>query len=224
MAGRRVCVYCAGPLFNAKEREEMATLALQLEEAGFTTFLPQRDGLELTRVVHALAERGVRQDVAGEAVSRAIFALDVYQVLILCDAIVVSLNGRVPDEGAVSEAAIAWCAGKTVIGYKADSRSVFLGRDNPLVTGLFGFDLCGSCEEAVSALQRGLARAAGRDRRAVARNQQVRSYLDLGSRIWSAARDADKMSKITDVLYQEIAERGSGGLLQPVGTAESLAR
>ncbi|OTP76147.1 Nucleoside 2-deoxyribosyltransferase [Caballeronia sordidicola] len=39
-------VYCAGPLFNARERAEMDSIASVLEQAGFSTFLPHRDGLE----------------------------------------------------------------------------------------------------------------------------------------------------------------------------------
>ena len=34
-------VYCAGPLFIEKQREEMNELAIALEGEGFGTFLPQ---------------------------------------------------------------------------------------------------------------------------------------------------------------------------------------
>jgi hypothetical protein len=49
------------------------------------------------------------------------------------------MNGRVPDEGAVAEAAMAWMAGKGIVLYKSDSRSVIQGDDNELVLGLGGF-------------------------------------------------------------------------------------
>ena len=127
MQGHRGRVYCAGPLFNPKEREEMAALAGTLEEAGYETFLPQRDGLELTKCVAALVAKGLPPSSANRAMSEAIFALDVYQVLHGCDIVVANLNGRVPDEGTVSEAAIAWSRGKPVVGYKADTRSAFGG-------------------------------------------------------------------------------------------------
>ncbi len=107
MIERSVRVYCAGPLFNRKEREEMAELAECLEASGYETFLPQRDGIELVPCVAALVEAGMTKAKASEALSKAIFALDVYQVLVECEATVVNLNGTVPDEGAVSEAAIA---------------------------------------------------------------------------------------------------------------------
>ena len=34
-------IYCAGPLFNEPEKEEMTGIAAQLESAGHETFLPQ---------------------------------------------------------------------------------------------------------------------------------------------------------------------------------------
>jgi nucleoside 2-deoxyribosyltransferase len=205
MAGHKVRVYCAGPLFNAKEKEEMEELAGCLEEAGFLTFLPQRDGLELTKVVETLIDKGIHTDMASAVASKAIFALDVYQVIEQCEAIVVNLNGRVPDEGAVSEAAIAWCSGKAVVGYKADTRSVFLGQDNPLVAGLFDFEICERRDEAVPALTRALARNRDKEERATRRSDQLKGYLELGHRIWDAAKSSDRVNRLTEVLYGEIA-------------------
>ena len=197
-------VYCAGPLFNPKEREEMDDLARHLEAAGFDTFLPHRDGLELTRVMEFLIAKGVDPAVAGAITSKAVFALDVYQVLVRCAAIVVNLNGRVPDEGAVSEAAIAWSRGKPVVGYKTDSRSVFLGQDNPLVTGLFDFRICSSSEEAVARVQQALAGARDEEEQVGRRNAQLAWYLTLGNRIWSAVEGPDKMAGVVEVLVREL--------------------
>ena len=39
-------IYCSGPLFCAEEVGGMSAIAQQLEQAGFQTFLPHRDGLE----------------------------------------------------------------------------------------------------------------------------------------------------------------------------------
>ena len=39
-------IYCSGPLFCPEEQGGMAALARVLEDAGYGTFLPQRDGLE----------------------------------------------------------------------------------------------------------------------------------------------------------------------------------
>jgi len=62
-------VYCAGPLFNEKEKEEMAEIAQALERHGFEVFLPQRDGLELSKCVQSLVlsewTGGDRKSAAG---------------------------------------------------------------------------------------------------------------------------------------------------------------
>jgi hypothetical protein len=72
-------------------------------------------------------------------VQAAIFWLDTFEVVLGCQGLVANLNGRVPDEGAVAEAAMAWTAGKAVVLYKSDSRSLVHGHDNPLVAGLGQF-------------------------------------------------------------------------------------
>ncbi|HPD15510.1 MAG TPA: nucleoside 2-deoxyribosyltransferase [Planctomycetota bacterium] len=205
MARETIRVYCAGPLFNAKEQDEMRELAHALECAGLETFLPQRDGLELTKVVHELVALGVEHAKAGDVTAKAIFALDVYQVIEKCQAIVVNLNGRVPDEGAVSEAAIAWCYGKIMVGYKSDSRSVFLGQDNPLVTGLFDFQLCRGAQEVVTAVKRAASQKETRTTRSRRRLHQIAQYLDLGGRIWAAANSRDRIANIAAVLAEEVA-------------------
>jgi hypothetical protein len=53
--------------------------------------------------------------------------------------LVANLNGRVPDEGMVSETAMAFMLGKPIVLYKEDCRSMVEGRSNPLVVGMTGF-------------------------------------------------------------------------------------
>lgn len=132
-------VYCAGPLFNAPERREISQIAEHLRAEGFDPFVPHADGLEFARVQPYLAEQGYDPASAGRLLHEAIFALDAYQVVIGCGSLVLNMNGRVPDEGAVSEAAMAWTLGKPIVIFKADSRSKVAGRDNPLVVGLAEF-------------------------------------------------------------------------------------
>jgi hypothetical protein len=71
-----------------------------------------------------------------------------------CDGTVVNLNGRVPDEGAVAEGAMAWTAGKAVVLFKDDARSKIDGLDNALVAGLGGFRLVNHSAELPQALAR----------------------------------------------------------------------
>jgi nucleoside 2-deoxyribosyltransferase len=149
-------IYCAGPLFNSSERAEMEMLAETLEQAGFATFLPHRDGFLFGVLVPDLVKVGYPLNVAQWMARQAIFAFDVYQVLMGCDATVVNLNGRVPDEGAVVEGAIAWTAGKAVVLFKDDARSKIDGLDNPLVAGLGGFRLVNRSEDLPRAITHAL--------------------------------------------------------------------
>jgi nucleoside 2-deoxyribosyltransferase len=193
-------IYCAGPLFNSKEQQEMLELSQFLEGRGYRTFLPQRDGLELTKCITLLAERGIAVAMAQQLMAKAIFALDVYQVLEGCDAVVANLNGRVPDEGTVSEAAMAWARGKTVVGYKSDSRSVFGGQDNPLVTGLFGFSLCSSFDAVASVLEAGMEE----DSKATAfhREEELSLHLQLGGIIWRTLQEARELNSVVNLLLE----------------------
>lgn len=129
-------IYCSGPLFCPEEIAGMASISDILEQAGLSTFLPQRDGLE--RFVMPLVNTPLNSNFLGarDIINKAIFALDVFQIVQLCDGFVLNMNGRVPDEGAVAEAGIAFVAGKPVVLYKNDSRSVFKGIDNSMITGL----------------------------------------------------------------------------------------
>lgn len=133
-------VYLAGPLFTEGERMEMENLANLLESQGFKTFLPHRDGLEFDSIfpylIHTL---NISPDLVAKQMHYAIDALDVYQVAVGNDAIVMNINGRTPDEGAVAELAIAWALGKPGVIFRMDSRALSNGRNNPLVMGRADF-------------------------------------------------------------------------------------
>ena len=85
----------------------MACIAGALEKAGYTVFLPQRDGLELARLLPKLIEKGLSAEKASKILNRAIFDVDVFQI-IDSQGLILNMNGRVPDEGAMVEAGIAW--------------------------------------------------------------------------------------------------------------------
>lgn len=150
-------VYCAGPLFNQAERDEMSAIAGALAASGFDVYLPHRDGMEFRLVHDVLIHRGWEPAVAGQFLHEAIFALDIYQLAANCGAMVWNLNGRVPDEGAVSEAAIAWTLGKPLVAYRDDVRSLIAGRVNPLLAGLVDFTWAETIDAIIPALQKQLA-------------------------------------------------------------------
>jgi len=146
-------IYCAGPLFNDPERHEMQQIAEALERAGHETFLPHRDGLEFSQLLPALLDIGVAPDRADGVLQRAIFSLDVYQLLVGCQGVVVNLNGRVPDEGTVVEASLAWHAAKPLVLYKRDARTLLDGSDNPMLSGLGGFEIVRAIDQLPQALE-----------------------------------------------------------------------
>ena len=133
-------IYCAGPLFNPQERKEMSEIANALRESGYSIFLPQEDGLEFSRLFPAFLERGLNDKEAQKILNLAIFSLDVFEV-INSDGLVLNMNGRVPDEGAMVEAGIAWAHNKPVVIFNNDDRSLLQGACNPLVVGLSNFEV-----------------------------------------------------------------------------------
>ncbi|RKX26165.1 MAG: hypothetical protein DRP46_11140, partial [Candidatus Zixiibacteriota bacterium] len=99
-----------------------------------------RDGIELSKINSMLVTFGYSLDEANCLLAQAIFHIDTYQIYD-SDGLVLNMNGRVPDEGAMVEAGIAWTLGKPIVIYKNDSRSSLSGIDNPLVIGLSNFNL-----------------------------------------------------------------------------------
>lgn len=174
-------IYCAGPLFNRAEQEEMAEIARTLEGAGFSAFLPQRDGFVFADVHREFLRGGYESAEATRMIQQAIFWLDAYEVVSGCQGLVLNMNGRVPDEGAVAETAMAWMAGKAVVLYKADSRSLIQGSDNPLVLGLGGFAKVSTIPEIAYAFAQ-LFRTR-RDAPTPALPQAVRRAIEPGRRL-----------------------------------------
>ena len=134
MEGYRI--YCSGPLFCAEEIGGMSAIAKVLEDAGFQTFLPHRDGME--GYVLRFSNSSFPSTVSGirTRIDYAIFSLDVYELIERCSAVVCNLNGRVPDEGMIVEAALAYAVGKPLVLFKDDLRAPFGGYDNSMLTSL----------------------------------------------------------------------------------------
>ncbi len=150
-------IYCSGPLFCAEEVGGMSAIAQQLEQAGFQTFLPHRDGLE--PYVMRLGNTPLPGPLSGirTRIDHAIFALDVYELIERCDAVVCNLNGRVPDEGMIVEAALAYAAGKPLVLFKDDVRAPFGGFDNAMLTSLVKGRIVGALAEIPVAVRTELA-------------------------------------------------------------------
>lgn len=206
-------VYCAGPLFNQAEREEMASIADLLSDRGFGVYLPHRDGMEFRLVREELIQRGWGAEVAGAFLHSAIFALDIFQLVSECEALVWNMNGRVPDEGAVSEAAIAWTLGKPILAYKEDARSMIAGRDNPLLAGLVDFETISQLSRIPECLEEILCRRGLESRDLSELPQAVQKSVGQGSLLWSAMQEkkgAIDNAGLADVVTELFAPRTVG--------------
>lgn len=200
-------IYCSGPLFSPEEVAAMTVIARALEGAGFRTFLPHRDGIEAW--VLPFAGGALDRDLLRlrDAIDRAIFALDVFQLAERCDALVFNANGRVPDEGAVAEAALAFAVGKPVILYKRDARSVFHGRDNAMVTGL-----CAASVRDLGALPAAVDSALARSTGGV-RPPALAATIERGRRLWTVLERANRLrgaARPSAELVDEIATLAAG--------------
>ncbi|MCC7418653.1 MAG: nucleoside 2-deoxyribosyltransferase [Planctomycetaceae bacterium] len=186
-----VRVYCAGPLFNKAERSEMSAIADVLGEAGYKVYLPHRDGMEFRLILNILVERGWPAPTAAHFLHAAIFALDVYQLAVECDAMVWNLNGRTPDEGAVSEAAIAWTLGKPIVAYKDDVRSLIAGRVNPLLVGMVDFETCEEITEIPDELAGAILRHTEPPLAEDQMPPRLRKAVQDGRRLWMTMGERD---------------------------------
>jgi nucleoside 2-deoxyribosyltransferase len=211
-------IYCAGPLFNPSERAEMEMLAETLELAGFKAFLPHRDGFLFEAIVPDLVRAGYPLDVAQWMARQAIFALDVYQVLVRCEGTVVNLNGRVPDEGAVVDGAMAWTVGKAVVLFKDDARSKIDGLDNPLVAGLGAFRLVSRSEELPRAMTRALSEHPAQPLQVESLSVTTRQVAEHGQRLIESygAGDSGRLVQAIIEIFDEFRGTGQHSTRRPL--------
>ena len=119
-------IYVAGPLFSEAEKQYNEHLSKCLEDMGFETFLPQRDGYELSEL---LANGDSESFAMGK-----IFKRDISEIQ-KSDIVVFVMDGRVPDDGACVEIGYAYAMGKECIGLKTDPRTLMSDLDNPMILG-----------------------------------------------------------------------------------------
>lgn len=114
-------IYIAAPLFNQMELERNERIDKRLQELGYTTYLPQRDGGRFAELIHA----GMDPIKAGEEIYRK----DI-EAVTNCDIVLFLFDGRVPDEGACFELGVAVALNKKCYGLCTDVRSFIEGNQN----------------------------------------------------------------------------------------------
>jgi len=128
-------IYCAGPFYSPEDRFQLEEVASTLSKGRFSSYIPHEHVL-YKHYLEILQSNQKKKDI----LSRSLFACNLYNLIELCDGVVFTLNGRVPDEGGNITAAISFITGKTVILYKNDFRSKIEGDDNAMITGMsYGF-------------------------------------------------------------------------------------
>jgi nucleoside 2-deoxyribosyltransferase len=189
-------IYCSGPLFCAEEVGGMSAIAKVLEDAGFQTFLPHRDGLEAYIMRFGNSSFPSTITSIRTRVDYAIFSLDVYELIERCGAVVCNLNGRVPDEGMIVEAALAYAAGKPLVFLKDDARAPFGGYDNSMLTSLVHGKIVRKIKELPSALNQeisqktDLATLSNDLKKAISYGKRIASAIErlpksMGKKRWS---------------------------------------
>jgi nucleoside 2-deoxyribosyltransferase len=116
-------VYLAGPLFSEAERNRNRSIRDAISSFA-NVYLPQEDG--------GLIFDLVRDGMPVEQAKTQIFIQDV-QATTRCDVLVIIMDGRSIDEGACFELGYAFALGKTCVGLKTDSRTLFPFGDNPMI-------------------------------------------------------------------------------------------
>jgi nucleoside 2-deoxyribosyltransferase len=134
-------VFIASPSFNPAETKTTEEIGRALKEEGFETFNSETYSkyLELMHSLQAIEHYNFEE--AHKLARNLIFYYDIYEACEVCDATVLNLEGRIPDEESVSLAALAFRSGKPVVIYKNDSRAQFLGNDSPILLGMMGFEV-----------------------------------------------------------------------------------
>jgi nucleoside 2-deoxyribosyltransferase len=134
-------LYIAGPLFCEAERSYNRHIRDELAKHGYEALLPQDNSADIPE--------GPMPPDEGLEVSRKVFRKDL-EMLDSCDALVLNLDGRVPDEGACVELGYAYARGMPCFGLKTDIRTAEYGMDNMMITGALDGGIARSVEELVS--------------------------------------------------------------------------
>ncbi len=119
----KIVIYPAAALFNARETYFNSQLVDRLEELGYKTNFPQRDGFEFGNLTKALSGK-LQPDQIDFTVQNVIYFLDMGVFVPKSDVVLANLDEPL-DEGVVIEASYAKLMGKFVIGLRTDVRSPY---------------------------------------------------------------------------------------------------
>lgn len=121
-------IYLAGPLFSQAELQFNQGLK-ELLSRFFDVYLPQEDGQLLVNLL--------KDGVPLGAAKKSIFSHDM-AALENSDILLILLDGRTVDEGAVFELGVAFSMGKKCVGFQTDPRRLLPSGNNPMIDCALG--------------------------------------------------------------------------------------
>jgi nucleoside 2-deoxyribosyltransferase len=200
-------VYCSGPMFSHGDKWEQQAVATALEDAKFTTYLPQRDGIEVGKVMgllnHPMLEGTTISQHVMLQVRKWVFALDMFQLLERCQSLVFNLDGRAPDDGSVVETAAAFAAGKPIVIFKTTPITMLAGADNPMVEGLSStWSYVGAAKDVPKAITTAVGSAA-KQQYAYAGPPNVAALMSEGKEVWDVLEGLRALPKETPEQWVE---------------------
>lgn len=123
-------IYIAAALFNGREIYFNSRLVKGLEEKGYKTYIPQRDGFEFGDLTCVLTKKLPPRDV-NPVLEKIIYLLDMGLFIPKSNVVLANLDEPL-DEGVVTEITFARLIGKFIIGLRTDVRSPYGLPSNPL--------------------------------------------------------------------------------------------
>jgi nucleoside 2-deoxyribosyltransferase len=135
--GNKKKIFLSGPMNSTSDINGQLAISAVLKPK-FDVYLAPVDGVEIRTLIELLANPTVLSEPflrAALLVQQIGWAHEIYQLL-SSDALVLNMDGRVPDEGAVVEAATSYTAGKPVVIYKDMAVTFWDFFDNPMVAAL----------------------------------------------------------------------------------------
>jgi hypothetical protein len=206
-------------MFSEGDKVEQERLAETLEDAGYTTYLPQRDGIEVGKVMALVKHPNASPELILEATKKVrpwVFALDMYQLLERCKSLVYNIDGRTPDEGGAVEAASAFTSGKPVVVFKTTPISLIDGTDNPMVQGLsFKWEQAEDDTQLPKVLGEAIANAPSYSYNPP---PEIAELLRVGKAVWKALAkvrdmplaDEAELKEWLDIINAEVEATGAG--------------
>jgi len=223
-------VYLAGPMFSMADKGQQADLATALKKE-FGVHLPQTDGIEVASVMALLNDPLLHAGIMLEAPlaqrfvtwgTRAVVALDIYQAVEGCQCVVLNLDGRVPDEGSLVEATVAWYAGRPVVPFKTTPITELGVNSNPMVDAITRWlppvsDVAQVPQAVRSAL------SAGREVNLGLVPPEIQQLCQLGRTVWEIRKRAPLAATAASQAQKLLAAAPSLTLIEPVPRLQSRA-